>query len=292
MRNLTDFPLFKRLPVEIQLAIWKAAIPPPQPTVYPVTARVQPKHKTENGHRLLANKFWQTHLDNAVKGRRSSSHFVAALSSLLRCCRLSSQVAIAAYKRHELKFPLSVRRLRHKIDGACDLPMFYQGWQEECHLAALHYRDRAPRRTLHNFSVLWPGPEVEKFWAWNGLRHILALWKDLKTFYVIVDPEHLVPKPWRPEGYQNWRMSEPTRRDEILSIFLHHYRQDYEQQEPNVFYYEDRKVFEVPPDIVAEAGTLNSVGELLFDAREILNPRYDKSGRPKIRCLILTWKKI
>lgn len=113
----------------------------------------------------------------------------------------------------------------------------------------------------------------------------------METFYVVVDPQHLTPTPWLPDDDRSWAQSWVVPDGEILAAFLRHYKGDYELKQRNEFYERGRKYYEVPVDIVAEAGGLEDVAEVLFDAWELLNEgiRFDPNTVIK-RCLILSWR--
>lgn len=298
-KKMATFSSFRRLPAEIQEAIWKAAIPPPRPTVYPVMAEIRQENNDEDEDEdededgtPEPDGLWRAHLINSTKDGRSNNDFLTTLSSLLVCCKHASSIAAAAYQQNKPKFPLSVRDLPHEIDGGCDLLMFRQGWQMACLQTGRRPADRAPEPILHNFAVLWPGPELTTpFWVSISLYNILSLWEDLQTFYVVVDPKHLAPQPWPPNASQSWATAYTVRDRQVLSAFLRYYQQGYEKQEPNVFYERGKEYFEVPTEVVGQAGALEPAAKVLFDAWDLLNGgiRYEPETVIK-RCLILSWR--
>ncbi|KAG8409688.1 hypothetical protein J3458_018774 [Metarhizium acridum] len=172
---------------------------------------------------------------------------------------------------------MSLRGLRHEIDARRDLLMPQQGWQSQCHRLATSVRYMEPQRTLHNLAVVWPGPDTQEFYGFNALMNLLSLWENLHALYVVVDPGYLEAKPWRPDEDRCW----DNDHDGCLSTFLDTCRLDESRHEPSVFYHGDRVYYEVGVDVLAKAGGLGQVAELLFVAQKELNETYqDEEEEP------------
>lgn len=78
-----------------------------------------------------------------------------------------------------------------------------------------------------------------------------------------------------------------------LSTFLHIYRLDQSRHEPRVFYDGDRVYYEVGVDVLANAGGLEQVAELLFVAQKEFNETYgDEKKHKPVKCTILSWKHV
>lgn len=290
---MSEFPLFGQLPVELQQAIWLAAIPRLPPTVYPATIQVQPQHMNEDDGQNHDNAVLPARLYNAVERGRSNSEFHSAASSLLVCCKLASRVATRAYQDYKPESPIFLRNLPHEIDGHCDLLMFLPGWQASCaHWGGLVLTENPPRCTLYNLSVLWPGPQAKRFWSWHSFVTLMHFWLSLRSFYVVVDPKHLVPKQWLPEKDRHWPGTGIVPPAPFLSTCMSNYRHDYEQRKPQIFFDKDRQYFEVSPEILAEAGQLEEVAEVLWHARNHIVTCYQELPGFPVRCLVLSWREI
>ncbi|KAK2592407.1 hypothetical protein QQS21_009890 [Conoideocrella luteorostrata] len=285
------FPAFARLPNELQRIIWEAAIPSPCPTAYLARLTIQPRHRNEDGsigrnHKKIA------HFHDATKNGPAQSEFINMLSSLLLCCKAASDVATAAYQRHRAYSPILLRGLRHEVEvnTSRDLLMLQDGWQSHTHKLSIMVKNLEAPRTLDNLAIIWPGPEAEKFYGFNCLINLLHMWENLNAFYVIVDPKYLEVKPWIPDEDRCWDHGNAP--DGCLSTFLHTYGLDQSRYKPGIFYDGDgdRVYYEVGVNVLAKAGGLEQVAELLFNAQEILKEDHKDEEEERPKCIILSWK--
>ncbi|CEJ90353.1 hypothetical protein VHEMI06144 [[Torrubiella] hemipterigena] len=290
---VVGFPLLTQLPVELQSIIWKAAIPVARPTAYEIIPIIQPIHYNEDGTVNRDNLLWRVHFYNATYNGRSSNDHITTLSSLLLCCHQASKIAIAAYQYSQPELPISIRDLRHKIDGGSDLVIVRAGWQLACSHGPYMWHNMERSTELHALGFHWPGPEqVEKFWPCERIcRRALWLWHGLRIFYIVVDPKYLNPKPWDPNEERFWGEDDDSDGPGQIAPFVENYRQDYERGERRFFYVGGRQYFEVPTEVVAEAGDLEEVAEAITMARRFLNEWHEyNTDSSFISCLVLSWK--
>lgn len=216
------------------------------------------------------------------------------LLSLLLCCHQASNIAIAAYQHSQPELPISIRDLRHRIDGGSDLVIVRAGWQLACSHGPSMGRNMEYPTELRTLGFHWPGPDqVEKFWPQREItvRRALWLWHGLRIFYIVVDPKYLNPKPWDPNEERRWGEDDDSDGPGQIAPFVKNYRLDYERGERRLFYGRDRQYFEVPTEVVAEAGDLEEVVEAVARARRFLNERHEYDPDWSfISCLILSWR--
>lgn len=292
---MAAFTLFPKLPQELQDSIWELAIPIGSRRAYHIRLVYQTRWKTVEGLPISTTKY-RFHLFN-ISSSMDYDEAVSTMANLLITCRRASCIAIRTYSARQPAAPFSLHGLNYPINSASDLVVIQNGWQRSAREYSSQVRvpfEDQPK-PLRYVAVEWPGPGHDDgyFSHFNSLMGFLSLWDQLKAFYVVVQPDHLLAseRPWAPSNEIDWGIAMGP--DPTWESFIADCSKDSEDQDL-VFYCHGREYYEVPTEQLCQYGGLEEVVGMLERARwwcdgDVEDSERESNDHP-IRFRILTWR--
>ena len=303
-----SFPLFAKLPPELQDRIWELCIPAPAAHLAELKLRTMVTHQgAMTGYRqhlyLVRN-----YVDSDLLSRNSPAVLKALLRTSPRACatvhRHLNAVAASeierAFIREETPEAMTERVPPEylpsiEIDASSDLVVLRHGWAGT--VSHVVY-NMAPRLLLEKpeqlryLAVTWPSRVDELLHT--CLLGLLTAFFELSVLYVMIEPEVLreSEKPW---GNRHWNFSVSL--EYSLDGFLAAYQGG--RVKPGPFRCGKKEYFEIPVDHVARLGGLSDLISALelvrvkwlpSDTGMVFNGKELGKTREPMRVRLMSWR--